>query len=131
MKSETEKTVVLPIWILIGKTRHQLNLNQYRNWYYKASNNIKVKFKEEVKDSLGFSFLGKVEISYKYFAPNARRRDLMNVISVVDKFFQDAMVDNRCIESDDTRTVVKVTCEYSGIDRDNPRVEATIKQYNE
>lgn len=129
MNSETEKTLVLPIWILIGKTRYQLNLNQYRNWYYRVSNNIKVKFKKQVKDSLGFFFLGEVEIHYKYYAPDKRRRDLMNVIAVVDKFFQDAMTENGCIESDDTKTVVKVTSEYMGIDRENPRVEVTIKKH--
>jgi hypothetical protein len=93
------------------------------------SNNIKVKFKNEVKESLDFSFLGKVEIDYTYYAPDNRKRDLMNVISVADKFFQDALTDNRCIPSDDTKTVVKVICRYGGVDKENPRIEATIRNY--
>ena len=129
MKSETEKTVVLPIWILNGKNRYQLNLNQYNQWYYQLRNKIKKLFKEQVKDSLGFSFSGEIEIYYRYYAPDRRTRDLMNVIAVADKFFQDAMTEYNCIPSDDTKTVVKVTCRYGGVDKANPRIEATVKYY--
>ena len=129
MRSDNQITVQLPIWIQTGKNRHYLNLNQYRNWYFRLSNNIKTKFKEQVKDSLDFSFLGKVEIDYTYYAPDNRKRDLMNVISVADKFFQDAMTECNCIPSDDTKTVVKVICRYGGVDKGNPRIEATIKNY--
>ena len=131
MNSETEKTVVLPIWISIGKTRHRLNLNKYNTWYFQFKNKIKKLFKEEVKDSLGFSFLGKVEIIYRFYAPDNRRRDLMNVVAVADKFFQDALSEYGCIEDDNTKVVVKVTSIYMGIDRKNPRLEATIKQFKE
>jgi Holliday junction resolvase RusA-like endonuclease len=129
MKSETEKTVVLPIWIFSGKNRFMLNLNQYNKWYYKFKNRIKIKFNEEVKDSLGFSFSGEIEIYYQYFAPDRRKRDLMNVIAVVDKFFQDAMSQHGCIEDDNTKIVKKVTCKYMGVDTENPRIEAIIKPY--
>ena len=129
MKSETEKTVVLPIWILNGKNRYQLNLNQYNQWYYQLRNKIKKLFKEQVKDSLGFSFSGEIQIYYKYYAPDKRTRDLMNVIAVADKFFQDTLTQYGCIEDDNTKIVKKVTCKYMGIDLDNPRIEATIKPY--
>ena len=52
----------------------------------------------------------------------------MNVIAVADKFFQDALTENGCIESDDTKTVTKITSIYGGVDRDDPRIEATVKQ---
>jgi len=129
MKSETEKTVVLPIWILSGKNRYQLNLNQYNQWYYQLRGKIKKIFKEQVKDSLGFSFSGEIEIYYEYYAPDKRTRDLMNVIAVADKFFQDTLTQYGCIEDDNTKIVKKVTCKYMGIDRENPRIEATIKPY--
>lgn len=129
MKSETEQIVVLPIWILNGKNRYQLNLNQYNQWYYQLRNKIKKLFKEQVKDSLGFSFSGEIEIYYRYYAPDRRTRDLMNVIAVADKFFQDTLTQYGCIEDDNTKIVKKVTCKYMGIDRDNARIEATIKPY--
>jgi len=130
MKLETEKTVVLPIWILVGKNRYSLNLNQYNGWYYLLRNKVKKQFKEQVKDSLGFSFFGEVEIYYRYYAPDKRIRDLMNVIAVADKFFQDTLTEYNCIEDDNTKIVKKVTSKYMGIDKQNPRIEATIKPYN-
>ena len=53
----------------------------------------------------------------------------MNVIAVVDKFFQDALVEEGCIVTDDTDTVIKITSIYAGVDKSNPRVEATINHY--
>lgn len=133
MKSEQEIKVTLPISILSGKKKirkYHLNLNQYRNWHFQVSNNIKKQFKQEVKGFLDFSFYGKIEIEYTYFAPDARVRDLMNYITVVDKFFQDALVEEGCIDSDDTNTVVKIISIYGGVDRSNPRMEAVIKHYD-
>lgn len=103
-------------------------MNSYRNWHYQASNDIKRRFKSEIFDLLDFRFDGKIKIEYFYFAPDKRTRDLMNVISVVDKFFQDAMVERGCIVSDDLSTVVKVNCSYMDIDKDNPRLDVLITE---
>lgn len=75
---------------------------------------------------LNFKLSGQVKIEYSYYAPDKRTRDLMNVISVIDKFFQDAMVEMGCIESDDLSTVVEVNSCYMGIDKANPRLEVLI-----
>ena len=131
MKLEQAKKVKLPISIPYGSRKiknYYLNLNQYRNWHYQVSNKIKKLFKERVEGNLDFSFVGKVEIEYVYYAPDKRVRDLMNVIAVADKFFQDALTENGCIESDDTKTVTKITSIYGGVDREDPRIEATVKQ---
>ena len=90
------------------------------------SNDIKRRFKADVSRHLGFKLEGKVKIEYFYFAPDKRTRDLMNVISVIDKFFQDAMVELGCIESDDLSTVVEVNSCYMGIDKENPRLDVMI-----
>jgi hypothetical protein len=119
--------VNLPLHVGLGrKTRIWLTLNNYRNWHYQVSNGLKVKFKKDVSSFLNFSIAGKVKIDYDYYAPDKRKRDLMNVISVVDKFFQDAMVERGCIEADDLSIVVEVNSKYCGIDRGNARLEATI-----
>ena len=101
-------------------------MNNYRNWHYQVSNDIKKKFKSNISHKLDFRFDGKIRIEYFYFAPDKRTRDLMNVISVVDKFFQDAMVENDCIISDDLSTVVEVNSCYMGIDKENPRLDVMI-----
>ena len=74
-------------------------MNSYRNWHYQVSNDIKRRFKSDISRKLDFKFDGKIKIDYFYFAPDKRKRDLMNVISVVDKFFQDAMVECGCYRS--------------------------------
>jgi hypothetical protein len=121
------KEVILPLFLEEGKTRRKwLTLNNYRNWHYQVSNNLKRKFKLAIQNKLDFKFEGKIIIDYKYYAPDKRKRDLMNVISVIDKFFQDAMVENDCIESDDVSIVIEVNSRYMGIDRENPRLEVKI-----
>jgi hypothetical protein len=107
--------------------RVALNLNQYRNWHYLVNSKLKREFKADIKENLNFVIKGAVEIQYKYYAPDNRKRDLMNVVAVVDKYFQDALVETECIEADDMSIVKKVTARYLGIDRKNPRIEATIK----
>ena len=123
------KQVYLPIYIQRGRKRYYLNLNRYRNWHYRLSNDLKVCFKTTIKYQLNFRFDQKIQIKYTYYAPDNRKRDLMNVIAVVDKFFQDAMTENHCIPSDDTDTVIAVSCTYGGIDRKNPRIEAHISEH--
>lgn len=90
------------------------------------SNNTKRRFKSDISRMLDFKFNGKIKIEYFYWAPDKRKRDLMNVISVVDKFFQDAMVENGCIESDDLSTVIEVNSCYMGIDKEEPRLDVLI-----
>lgn len=126
MKNETI-TLSLPLFITNRSNKRKwLTLNNYRNWHYQVSNDIKRRFKSEVFDELNFTIKGKVKIEYFYFAPDKRTRDLMNVISVIDKFFQDAMVERGCIESDDLSTVVEVNSCYMGIDKQDPRLDVMI-----
>lgn len=117
----------LPLYITNRSNKRKwLTLNNYRNWHYQVSNDIKRRFKADISRMLNFRINGKVKIEYFYFAPDKRTRDLMNVISVVDKFFQDAMVEFGCIETDDLSTVVEVNSCYMGIDKANPRLDVII-----
>ena len=126
MKNEIIK-LSLPLFITNRSNKRKwLTLNNYRNWHYQVSNDIKRRFKSEVFDKLDFNIKGKIKIEYFYFAPDKRTRDLMNVISVIDKFFQDAMVDRGCIESDDLSTVVEVNSCYMGIDKLDQRLDVMI-----
>ena len=126
MKKEIIK-IALPLFIKNRSNKRKwLTLNNYRNWHYQVSNDIKRRFKSEIFDKLDFKISGKVKIEYFYFAPDKRTRDLMNVISVIDKFFQDAMVERGCIESDDLSTVIEVNSCYMGIDKQYPRLDVMI-----
>lgn len=103
-----------------------LNLNQYRNWHFQVNAKLKRDFKNEIKENLKFVIEGAVKIEYIYYAPDRRKRDLMNVISVVDKYFQDALVERGCIEADDMGIVKEINAKYGGIDVVDPRIEATL-----
>ena len=92
------------------------------------SNNLKRNYKKTISQHLDFKFDGEISIHYDYYAPDKRVRDLMNVVSVVDKFFQDTLVDRGCILADDTSIVKTISVEYKGIDKGNSRIEATVKQ---
>jgi len=127
MKSVRKIKIDLPLYVFVSKIRKKwLTLNSYRNWHYSVSNNCKKKFKEDIRSSLDFKLIGQVRIDYEYYAPDKRKRDLMNVISVIDKFFQDALVESGCIEADDVSIVIEVNSKFMGIDRENPRLEVTI-----
>lgn len=129
MKKEEKnvKTLSLPLFVTnrSGK-RKWITMNSYRNWHYQENNNIKRWFKRDVTQQLNFVIKGVVRIEYFYFAPDKRTRDLMNVVSVIDKYFQDAMVELGCIEADDLSIVKEVSCMYMGIDRENPRLDVMI-----
>ncbi len=120
------RSISLPLFIHKSGRRKWITMNSYRNWHYQVSNDIKRRFKSDISRELNFIIEGKLKIEYFYFAPDKRKRDLMNVISVVDKYFQDAMVDYGCIESDDLSVVVEVNSCYMGIDRQDPRLDVII-----
>jgi len=123
------KEIHLPLVGRLGKKNYWFTLNNYRNWHFQVSNNLKKKFKKGLEGQLNFRYEGKVQIRYEYYTPNNSKRDLMNTISVIDKFFQDALVENKCIESDDLFTVPRVHAEYIKLDKENPRLVAFIERY--
>ena len=121
-----EVKVSLPTFSFSGKKKIQLNLNQYRNWHHYVNSNVKRNYSLAIQHMLHFKFDGEVSIHYDYYAPDKRVRDLMNVVSVVDKFFQDAMVVRGCILADDTSIVKNLSASYMGVEKGNSRIEATI-----
>lgn len=124
---ETSTTLSIPTFVKYKGKKTSINLNGYRNWHYRVSNNYKVEYKSQVHDSIkDLVFPEKIKIEYTYFAPDLRKRDLMNHTSIVDKFFQDALVEYGCIKSDDTGTVVGVNSLYGGLDRENSRIDVKI-----
>jgi hypothetical protein len=77
-------------------------MNNYRNWHFALSNNAKKEFYKQTKKQIEklpkMSYIH--SIKYSLFVPSRRVRDRMNVISVVDKFFCDALQHFKVIEDD-------------------------------
>lgn len=121
-------TVICPVMIPLRGKKHYLTLNNYRNWYYYISNQIKHSFTETVAEQLQklTPIQGSFEIHYKLYAPNKKRRDLRGVTTIVGKFLEDALQEYGIIKDDDVLHFPLASDEYMGIDKDNPRVEAII-----
>ena len=68
-----------------------------------------------------------VEITYQVFKPSKRSLDKMNVVSIASKYFLDAVTEYGCWEDDNDDNVKTEIILPTEIDRDNPRIEITIK----
>lgn len=98
--------IISPTFILVPRKtkaakKVYLNLNGYRNWHFVVSNNLKKAYKAIIAQRMEDAGLepgkctiaGPVAISYQIVYNSKRRRDKGNVLSVVQKFFLDALVE--------------------------------------
>lgn len=117
----------LPLTIKLGRKQYALNLNFYRNAYYRTLNDMKVKFTEEITPKiLNLPFYKTVSLTYTLYPKSKRLCDVANVCSIVDKFFCDALVKNQKLEDDNYTIVKDVKYQFGEIDKENPRVTVTI-----
>ena len=103
----------LPLYVDIPRKtkkdkRVYLNMNTYRNLHHIVNNQAKKIF-EPIGDYNVFQ-AEKVRIEYSVQKNQNRLYDLMNVVSVVDKFFLDWLVNNGFLPNDTVDNV-----EYSTI----------------
>ncbi len=110
-----------------GVQRFYLTLNNYRNWYYGTSNELKKEFKAIMSPQLlNKRFNGVLHIHYTLYRPDKRSCDLEGMVTVIKKFFQDSMVDLNCIEDDNINFIQENTETFGGYDKGNGRVEIEI-----
>lgn len=120
--------VELPRKTVKNKKIH-LGLNWYRNAKHFESNQAKQIYKELMREQLeGKVYSPPVKITYTYFATDKRLSDVDNKCSVVNKFFQDALVEFGCIPEDNYTIVPKISYEFGGVDKGNGRVEICIEE---
>jgi hypothetical protein len=135
MSKKGEYTVTLPIFLETGvrkKRKHYLNLNLYRNMPFHQNNSLKKELKRHVLPSLPKAeeeYYENFELHYVLYLPNQLKRDISNVLSIVDKFFADALVENGNVPDDNYEHLKYVTYRYGGYDdKKNGYVEVTIKE---
>ena len=104
-----------------------IGLNWYRNVYFRDNNIAKKKFKALIKDQIDSidPIKGRVKISYRYYAKK-NGTDLSNFVTVVKKYFEDALVESGVIEGDTCAFIVENNEKFIEVDKSNPRVEATV-----
>ena len=120
-----------PIYLTLDRKRSAgkripLNLNWYRNAHFQISNKAKIQYKQEMAEQIQsiVSIRWPVTIEYEYWLKV--KSDIGNVHSVVEKFFQDALVCLGRIPDDNVSYITGANYRFMGFDRKNPRCEITI-----
>jgi len=119
---------------LSSKKKFIMNLNNYRNAHWNELAKAKKLFNEMIEGfnlndgTDGFPFENPVRFQYKYYPKTGRSYDRMNVLSVVDKFSCDALIKAGILIDDDYRRVLTPEFLHCKIDKENPRIEITVKE---
>lgn len=127
-------TIESPIHVYLPRKtmparKMSLNLNDYRNWHYVVSNQVKTLYTEQMSAKLaGLKFEKKINITFGLWKSSRRVIDSSNFTHIVEKFFCDALVAHGCIPNDDDQYIGDKVHRTLGIDAVNPRVEITITE---
>lgn len=119
----------MPLNFVVSGKNRIINLNNYRNWHYQTSNKIKKMYKSvAVAKILSKKTIkaNKVSVTYTLFRPDKRKFDLMNILSIHDKFFMDAYTSTGLIPDDNINHLEEIKFKFGGYDKNNPRVEIEI-----
>lgn len=128
MKIISPLKVLLPRKTMKDK-EYILNLNNYRNWHYIVSNQIKEAYTFDLgKQLFGLRFK-KIKITLKYFKGTERKCDRANIYCIHEKFFCDALVSHGVIEDDNDDFIKESVYLDVELDKANPRVEITIEEF--
>lgn len=123
---------ISPLKVLKSKVKNfVLNLNQYRNTHYRVLNGCKITYKEQMKEQiLKSKKYKKVFCVYRVYNKSKRDFDLGNVCSVHEKFFEDAFVELGKLPDDNVNYIPIVVYLKGNIDKENPRVEIDVFEFN-
>ena len=123
----------MPLGISMGVKKSKMyyfNLNNYRNWHYQVSNELKKRYKDIASNKLeehDISFEN-VELTFIMYRKDKRKIDRANVLSVHEKFFCDSLVELGYITDDNDNHITSSHYYTGGVDKDNPRVDITIQE---
>lgn len=107
--------------------RIALNLNVYRNLDHFSSNNAKTQYNAILGLQLrDITISPPIKIKYTLHRKDKRKGDRSNVLSIVEKFFCDALVHYGCIPDDNDEYIISTTYTTGDVDKNNPRVDITI-----
>jgi len=108
-----------------------VGMNWYRNSNFFINNKVKKHYKDLIEDKL-FYFIddqieGKYKVKYKLYYKNPRS-DMMNIVSVIDKFLNDALQDYGLVKEDNVKFYTRCVVEVAEQDKENPRIEIEIEE---
>ena len=129
------KSRLLKSGTLTKPTKKQwLTMNNYRNWHYQTADTTKKLFKAAVTPAVMAlpdltALWGQIHLHYTMYPPSRQRRDLMNAVSVIDKYFSDTLVELGKLQDDDLDNIRSLSCLVGQVDKTNPRMEVIITQH--
>ena len=105
----------------------RMNLNVYRNTHFQTLNKVKKTFQDSLQADLqNLPQFVQVTLHYVLYPRSLQELDVSNVLSIVDKFTCDALVEAGKLQDDCFKFVTKVTYEMGNIAPTNPRAELFI-----
>ncbi len=126
----------MPLYVRKGikkpKNFH-FNMNNYRNWHYQVSNNLKKEYKAIVRVKISMFRLEEwldtpYRLHYVLWKKDKRKVDRANVLSIHEKFFCDALVELDYMPDDNDDYISSSHYYTGGIDKVNPRVDIWIEK---
>ena len=133
--------LTLPLCIFLPRVKSDdkkiiLNMNVYRNMGHFNSAAAKLRYNilmeaelerlEGEKEPRSVYEAPPYRFTYTLFPVNGSRMDVANVLSIVDKFTCDALVEMGVIPDDNFKIVKEVVYRYGSVDKENPRAELEI-----
>lgn len=126
--------IILPLSVTLPrKTKADkvftLNLNIYRNCHHFVLNQAKIAWKDIVKQSMPQNMIvdcSPFKFVYTVFPNSGRKFDLANVLSIVQKFTDDALIEFGVIPDDNYKVIPIIVYKFGKVDKENPRVELEI-----
>lgn len=119
----------IELWVK-KKRKYSISMNTYRNLHYQVSNNLKIEYKNIVKDQLSLLWELKLDtpiiLTFIFYNWTKHLSDLENHCSIHNKFFQDALVELWYIEDDNYNFINKITYVYGGYRKNEWCVEILV-----
>jgi len=135
--------LILPLSVVLPRkkapSKHWiLNLNSYRNTHFHVLNQAKDFYREEVRNAILISRMQGHEIppppylfDYTIYPANKRTFDLGNVLPIIGKFTEDALIEFTLIIDDNYRIINAINYRFGGVDKISPRCELEISHVGE
>ena len=125
-------TIILPLAVVLPrKTKKNkriiLNLNNYRNWSFFLSNDVKKKYCEVMQGQLqGLRIDVPIKLRFTLYRGNKHYGDRANVLCVQEKMFCDALTHYGVILDDNDGVILETVYRTGEMDKENPRVVCEI-----
>lgn len=122
--------IELPIYHNVKGENKLIGMNWYRNVHYHIETPVKRYYHQLIISMLKrprIKLKGKIKVKYSLYYKNVAS-DLMNIVSVLDKYLMDALQEAGIIENDNVEHYTNNEIEVIGKDEENPRLICEISE---